>query len=87
MCGDTKNNTFDCDPKFYITWFGTDAENRPLQSSGLAMSRFRQYSVVDLYVGARDVFNNTIGQIKNTFDDIKNKTEQVLKDIKKAFTS
>ncbi len=60
QCNLDKESIFDCDPKFYITWFGTDGDGRPLQSAGLAMSRFRDYNVVSLYSGAKNVFNKTI---------------------------
>ena len=33
-----------CDPKFYITWFGTDAKKNQLKSSNLALSKFKKYS-------------------------------------------
>ena len=30
-------------PKFYITWFGTDKDKRQLKTAGLAMTKFKPY--------------------------------------------
>ena len=45
-----------CDPKFYITWFGTDKNGAQLKSSNLAMSKFKQYSISSLYSSVKDIF-------------------------------
>ena len=45
-----------CDPKFYITWFGTDKDKRQLKTAGLAMTKFQHYSVSSLYSSIKDVF-------------------------------
>ena len=45
-----------CDPKFYITWFGTDSAGKQLKSSNLAMSRFRQYNIGSLYNSGKRCF-------------------------------
>ena len=50
------------------------------------MSRFRQYSIVDLYNSTKTVFEKTIDEIKTTFDDIANKTNSIINDIKNQFT-
>ena len=50
-----EDNTL-CDPKFYITWFGTDKNGKQLKSSNLAMSKFKQYSISALYTAVRDIF-------------------------------
>jgi len=42
------------------------------------MSRFRQYSIGSLYSSARDVFNKTITDIKNTYDDVAQKTKEII---------
>ena len=73
-------NAFECDPKFYLTWFGTDADGKQLQSSGLSMSRFRQYSIGSLFTSAKGVFNNTINKVKDTYDKVKNKAEDIIND-------
>jgi len=31
-----KNFAFSCDPKIYVTWFGTDAKGKPMSSSNLS---------------------------------------------------
>jgi hypothetical protein len=72
-----KNEAFNCDPKFYITWFGTDAEGKQLKSSNLSMSRFRQYAVGSLYNSAKDVFNKTINDIVATFSDVEKKVDEL----------
>ncbi len=72
------DNVFKCDPKFYITWFGTDADGKQLKSSNLSMSRFRQYAVGSLYNSAKDAFNKTIETLKNTWEDVKGQTEKII---------
>jgi hypothetical protein len=86
MCPSTKEKIYDCDPKFYVTWFGTDAESRPLQSSGLAMSKFRQYSIGSLYNSTKSAFDGVITDIKNTFNDIANKTQEIIKKIQNNYS-
>lgn len=68
-----------CDPKFYITWFGTDADGKQLKSSNMAMSRFRQYAVGSLYNSARDAFNKTVESLTTTWSTIKDSADDVLK--------
>ena len=51
------NGMSNCDPKFYITWFGTDKDKRQLKTAGLAMTKFKHYSVSSLYSSIKDVFN------------------------------
>ena len=53
----TNNGVNNCDPKFYITWFGTDKDKRQLKTAGLAMTKFKHYSVSSLYSSIKDVFN------------------------------
>ncbi len=79
LCQTDKDNVFNCDPKFYITWFGTDKDKKQMKSSNLSMSRFRQYSIGSLYSSARDVFNKTITNIIDTYNDVKTKTEEIIK--------
>ena len=56
---DTMNNCNNnaCDPKFYITWFGTDKNGNQLKSSNLALSKFKKYSVNSLYNSVKNIFN------------------------------
>ena len=58
-CYDTTNNCNNnaCDPKFYITWFGTDKNGNQLKSSNLALSKFKKYSVNSLYNSVKNIFN------------------------------
>ena len=50
------NQTNSCDPKFYITWFGTDKDKRQLKTAGLAMTKFKHYSVSSLYSSVKKLF-------------------------------
>ena len=50
------NNNNECDPKFYITWFGTDKNGNQLKSSNLAMSKFQKYSISSLYNSVKNIF-------------------------------
>ena len=52
----TDNKDENCDPKFYITWFGTDKDKRQLKTAGLAMTKFKHYSVSSLYSSVKDIF-------------------------------
>lgn len=79
MCGTNDSSSVDCDPKFYITWFGTDKDKRQLKSSNLAMSKFKQYSIGSLYNSAKDIFNSTIETLKETYEDVKKKVEDLVK--------
>lgn len=55
-CGKDEN----CDPKFYITWFGSDKNNRQLKSAGLAMSKFKQYSLGPLINSVKDIYKKVV---------------------------
>ena len=39
-----KNDNY-LEPKFYITWFGTDKDKRQLKTAGLAMTKFKPYII------------------------------------------
>ena len=60
-CSNNKTNTSpsssNCDPKFYITWFGTDKNKRQLKTAGLAMTKFKHYSIVSLYSSVKGLFD------------------------------
>jgi hypothetical protein len=79
LCSSDKNDVFNCDPKFYITWFGTDKDKKQMKSSNLSMSRFRQYSIGSLYDSAKGAFNKTINDIVGTYNDVKSKTDEIIK--------
>ena len=83
LCNVDVNSVFDCDPKFYITWFGTDAAGYQLKSSNLAMSRFRMYAVGSLYNSAKDAFNTTMSTLKNTWESVKKTTEDIISNFNK----
>jgi len=46
---DEIHNTTNLEPKFYVTWFGTDKKKRQLKSSGMSMSKFKPYLTVSFY--------------------------------------
>jgi hypothetical protein len=77
-CAADKNSIFNCDPKFYVTWFGTDVDKKPLKSSNLSMSRFRQYSVGSLYNSAKDAFNKTVATLITTYEDVASKVNEIV---------
>ena len=78
LCVVSKDTVFQCDPKFYVTWFGTDVNGKQLKSSNLSMSRFRQYAVGSLYNSAKDAFNTTITTLQDTWDLVKTKTTDII---------
>ena len=83
MCDSSNSEeAFNCDPKFYLTWFGTDADGTQLQSSSLSMSRFRQYSVGSLFNSAKGVFNSTIEKIKDTYSDVAQNADNIISEFK-----
>ena len=45
-----------CEPKIYITWFGTDKNKRQLKTAGLAMTKFKSYSIKSLYSSIKGMF-------------------------------
>ena len=53
----SSSETSTCDPKFYVTWFGTDKDKRQLKTAGLAMSKFKHYSISSLYSSVKKLFN------------------------------
>jgi len=48
-----------CDPRFFVGWFGTDRDGRYLTSAGKRYSRFRSYSVSSAFSNAY----NTAGDV------------------------
>ncbi len=73
-----KNLAFSCDPKIYVTWFGTDAKGKPMSSSNLSFEKFRQYSIGSLYSSAVGVFNNTLNQVVGMYDNVKNQVNSLV---------
>ena len=50
-----KNNL---EPKFYITWFGTDKDKRQLKTAGLAMTKFKPYIIAgSFYSSIKGLFS------------------------------
>jgi hypothetical protein len=42
------------------------------------MSRFREYSIGSLYNSAKDVFNKTITDVVNTYEEVASKTKEII---------
>ena len=51
-----RNNTENLEPKFYITWFGTDKDKRQLKTAGLAMTKFKPYISSSFYSSFKGLF-------------------------------
>ena len=39
------SNSTSCDPKIYVSFIGTDSSGNYLESAGMRISRFQQYSI------------------------------------------
>ena len=81
-CKDNSESTV-CDPKFYITWFGTDKNKRQLQSSSLAMSKFKRYSTSSLYNSILDIFHESNEKMKEKFNDISLSIDKIFQNLTK----
>ena len=44
------------EPKFYITWFGSDKNKRQLKTAGLAMTKFKPYISESFKTSVKDLF-------------------------------
>jgi hypothetical protein len=44
------------EPKFYITWFGSDIDKRQLRTAGLAMTKFKPYISESFTSSIKDLF-------------------------------
>ena len=57
---DLRNNDNKLDkkfePKFYITWFGSDKDKRQLKTAGLAMTKFKPYISESFKTSIKDLF-------------------------------
>ena len=82
MCDSTSaTTTFYCDPKFYVTWFGTDLKGNQLQSANLSMARFKAYSIGSLFNSAKGVFNSTMSTIQTTYSNVASKVTSLIADV------
>lgn len=73
------NQSYLYDPKFYLTWFGTDKDKRQMKSANLAMSKFKQYSISSLYESVKDSF--TVGEDIVDPKEINKTIEEILKNV------
>jgi hypothetical protein len=76
-----EKSSINCDPKFYITWFGTDKKNRQLKSSALAMSKFKRYSTSSLYKSIFNIFKDITEKIQEKWGDINKAINDILNKI------
>lgn len=74
-CG-SEEETLNCDPKFYVTWFGTDKDNRQMKSSNMAMSKFKHYSIGSLYDNLCKAFDNQKDSIN--FETIEDNVRKIV---------
>ena len=44
------------EPKFYVTWFGSDKDKRQLKTAGLAMTKFKPYISESFTSSIKDLF-------------------------------
>lgn len=51
-----EKNKKDLEPKFYITWFGSDKDKRQLKTAGLAMTKFKPYISESFKTSIKDLF-------------------------------
>ena len=51
-----EKNKKDLEPKFYITWFGSDKDKRQLTTAGLAMTKFKPYISESFKTSIKDLF-------------------------------
>ena len=79
-CSDDPSSTI-CDPKFYITWFGTDKKKRQLQTSSLAMSKFKRYSTSSLFNSILDIFHKSNEFMKNKFIGISSAIDRIFNNL------
>jgi hypothetical protein len=54
LTGDKIDKKFE--PKFYITWFGSDIDKRQLKTAGLAMTKFKPYISESFKTSIKDLF-------------------------------
>ena len=52
-----ENKKENFEPKFYITWFGTDKDKRQLKTAGLAMTKFKPYISGSFYSSVKKLFS------------------------------
>ena len=52
----SNNDDKNLEPKFYITWFGSDKDKRQLKSAGLAMTKFKPYISESFKTSIKDLF-------------------------------
>ena len=53
---DKENKNKNLEPKFYITWFGSDKNKRQLKTAGLAMTKFKPYISESFKTSIKDLF-------------------------------
>ena len=49
-----------------------------MSSANLSMQKFRQYSIGSLYSSALGIFNNTLNQVVQTYQGVKNQVTNLI---------
>ena len=62
-------SSYNCDPKIYVTFIGTDSNGNHMVSAGLRISRFRQYSISQMYTSAKNTWDSTYEQVDKKVTD------------------
>jgi hypothetical protein len=51
--------TTQCDPKIFVSWIGSDKNNRKMTSAGMRLARFRNFDMSEIYTRAQNLKNVT----------------------------
>jgi hypothetical protein len=76
-----EQDSLNCDPKFYVTWFGTDKDNRQMKSSNMAMSKFKHYSIGSLYDNLCEGFDNQKKKMDKNFKEINKTVNNIINNL------
>ncbi len=71
-CFTSSNTTGSCDPQVYVAFVGTDSAGQSMESAGLRIAAFRQFSISSSYTSALAQFNSVKGQIQTNVNSIGN---------------
>ncbi len=81
-CSTLAETWAECDPKIYISFVGSDACSNYMESAGKQISRFRQYSVSDMYISAKNAFSK-YSQRRSIKHDLKHNNESIINSLLK----
>jgi hypothetical protein len=52
-----------------VSFTGKDGKGNYLKSAGLRISRFRQYSIGQMYASAKNTFDGAVDTVRNTWNE------------------